>query len=75
MEQALALRTGRAATGVVMGGDKSLSAAVLADRRLERLAKLPRREFFDIPDPRLSVLHSVADRARSVSITVSNMSA
>lgn len=69
---AVLLQADSSAEGLVVGGDTSLTAAVLTDRRLVRLLDLPQREFYDIPDPRLRVLHSVADRAHSVSVTVSN---
>ena len=56
----------------VVGGDKQLVEQTLDVSRLHALGRLPRREFFDIPDPRFSVLQSVAERARAVTITVHN---
>ncbi len=57
---------------LVVGGDKPLVDQVLSDTRLAGLRRLPRRDFFDIPDPRFVVLKSVAERARGVTITVHN---
>lgn len=57
---------------LVVGGDKPLVDQVLSDTRLAGLRRLPRREFFDIPDPRFVVLKSVAERARGLTITVHN---
>jgi len=54
--------------GLVVGGDKALVRDVLADPRLSRLAKLPRRELFDLPDPKLVVLERALKRARAVRI-------
>jgi Actinobacteria/chloroflexi VLRF1 release factor len=56
------------AGALVVGGDKSLVRDVLADPRLARLAKLPRRELFDLPDPKLVVLKQALRRGRSVRI-------
>ena len=53
---------------LVVGGDKSLVRDVLADPRLSRLVKLPRRELFDLPDPKLVVLKQALRRGRSVRI-------
>jgi len=53
---------------LVVGGDKSLVRDVLADPRLSQLVKLPRRELFDLPDPRLVVLKQALRRGRSVRI-------
>lgn len=55
---------------LVVGGDKALVRDVLADPRLARLAQLPRRELFDIPDPRLVVLKQALRRARAVWIVL-----
>jgi len=54
---------------LVVGGDKSLVRDVLADPRLARLARLPRRELFDLPDPKLVVLKQALRRGRAVRIT------
>ncbi len=55
---------------LVLGGDAAGVDAVLADPRLAALGELPRRFFGDIPEPRRVVLDAVADRYRSVEITV-----
>jgi len=55
---------------LVVGGDKGLVRDVLADARLTRLARLPRRELFNLPDPRLVVLESALRRGRTVRITL-----
>jgi Actinobacteria/chloroflexi VLRF1 release factor len=56
---------------LVVGGDKGLVRDVLADARLSSLAELPRRELFDLPDPKLVVLERALRRARAVRITLS----
>ena len=56
------------AGALIVGGDKSLVRDVLADPRLARLARLPRRELFDLPDPRLMVLKQALRRGRAVRI-------
>ena len=70
----LASRAGEAvrtpAGALVVGGDKSLVRDVLADPRLARLVKLPRRELFDLPDPKLVVLKQALRRGRAVRITL-----
>ena len=53
---------------LVVGGDKVLVRDVLADARLARLAQLPRRELFDLPDPKLVVLQRALRRGRAVRI-------
>jgi len=53
---------------LVVGGDKSLVRDVLADPRLARIARLPRRELFDLPDPKLIVLKQALRRGRAVRI-------
>jgi len=58
------------ADGLVVGGDKVLVRGVLADPRLARLAQLPRRELFDLPDPKLIVLKQALRRARAVLISL-----
>ncbi len=55
---------------LVVGGDKTLVRDVLADPRLAGLAELPRRELFDLPDPRLVVLERALQRGRAVRITL-----
>ncbi|MDU0315871.1 acVLRF1 family peptidyl-tRNA hydrolase [Phycicoccus sp. M110.8] len=56
--------------GLVVGGDKALVRDVLADPRLAALADLPRRELYDLPDPRRSVLEDALRRGRVVRVTV-----
>ena len=56
------------AGALVVGGDKSLVRDVLADPRLARLVRLPRRELFDLPDPKLVVLKQALRRGRAVRI-------
>jgi len=56
---------------LIVGGDKSLVRDVLADPRLAGLARLPRRELFDLPDPKLVVLKQALRRGRAVRISLS----
>ncbi len=69
-EHAVRLLTGIRPTGLVLGGDKALAASLLEDDRLARLRDLPRRELYDLPDPRLDVLQKALDRGRAVRITI-----
>jgi hypothetical protein len=55
---------------LVVGGDQALIRDVLADARLARLAQLPRRELFDLPDPKLAVLEQALRRGRAVRINL-----
>ena len=55
---------------LVVGGDKALVRDVLVDARLSRLAELPRRELFDLPDPKLVVLEQALRRGRAVRINL-----
>ncbi|HEV7197000.1 MAG TPA: acVLRF1 family peptidyl-tRNA hydrolase [Pedococcus sp.] len=55
---------------VVVGGDKALVRAVLDDPRLAHLSAVPRRELFDLPDPRRAVLEDALRRGRAVRVTV-----
>jgi len=52
--------------GLVVGGDRTLARDVLADPRLAHLDGLPRRELYDLSDPRLAVLQEAVRRARAV---------
>lgn len=61
---------GPQADALVVGGDKALIRQVLADPVLARLADLPRREFNDIPDPRLKVLQEALRRGRASRIRI-----
>ncbi len=56
--------------GVVVGGDRVLVAAALVDPRLAALTPLPRRELYDLPDPRLAVLERAVQRGRAVRVTI-----
>jgi hypothetical protein len=55
---------------LVLGGDRALAGQVLTDARLAALASLPRRELYDLPDPRLAVLEQAVRRARAVRVVV-----
>jgi len=52
--------------GLVVGGDRTLARDVLADPRLAHLDGLPRRELYDVSDPKLAVLQEAVRRARAV---------
>ncbi|WP_109471420.1 acVLRF1 family peptidyl-tRNA hydrolase [Ornithinimicrobium cavernae] len=54
--------------GLVVGGDRSLVRQVLQDPGLAPLTGLPRREFYDVTDPRLKVLQETLRRARATRI-------
>ncbi|WP_235545351.1 acVLRF1 family peptidyl-tRNA hydrolase [Phycicoccus sp. Soil802] len=56
--------------GLVVGGDKALVRAVLDDPRLAHLDALPRRELYDLPDPRRDVLEDALRRGRAVRVTI-----
>ncbi|MCK0113770.1 hypothetical protein MWU75_16610 [Ornithinimicrobium sp. F0845] len=56
--------------GLVVGGDKALVRQVLDDPLLARVGELPRREFYDIPDPRLKVLQDTLRRGRATRIGI-----
>ena len=56
--------------GLVVGGDKALVRAVLDDPRLAHLDALPRRELYDLPDPRRGVLEDALRRGRAVRVTI-----
>ena len=70
VEHAVRLLAGVRATGVVLGGDKALVASLLEDPRLAALRDLPRRELYDLPDPRLDVLEKALVRGRAVRVTI-----
>ncbi|ANS77666.1 hypothetical protein SGUI_0270 [Serinicoccus hydrothermalis] len=67
--------------GVVLGGDRSLAAEVMSglldgpalpgDVR-SALSGLPRRELWDLPDPRRAVLDDAVRRGRAVQVEVHN---
>ncbi len=54
--------------GLVVGGDRALVDAVLADTVLAGVAALPRSPLLDVPDPRNDVLAATAERARAVRV-------
>lgn len=54
--------------GLVLGGDRAMCEAVLADRRLAWLERLPRAPFLDVPEPRRQTLLAAAQRYRMVHI-------
>ncbi len=56
--------------GLVIGGDRALVAQVLGDSRLRALSALPRRELYDLPDPRRDVLERAVERGRSVRVSL-----
>ncbi|MDF2145728.1 acVLRF1 family peptidyl-tRNA hydrolase [Knoellia sp. p5-6-4] len=60
------LPQGSGLQGIVVGGDRALVRDVLADPRLAHLDALPRRELYDLPDPKLAVLQDALRRGRAV---------
>jgi hypothetical protein len=65
-EHALRILPRGTPAGLVVGGDRALVRDVLADPRLAHLDGLPRRELYDLPDPRLAVLREALRRGRAV---------
>jgi hypothetical protein len=53
---------------LVVGGDKALVAQVLEDATLRSVAGLPRRELYDLPDPKRAVLEDALRRGRAVRV-------
>lgn len=53
---------------LVLGGDRALVRAVLADPRLDALSTLVRREFYDLPDPNFGRLRHALWRGRAVRV-------
>ena len=70
IEHALRIVLASPSDALVVGGNKGLVRDVLADARLSSLAQLPRRELFDLPDPKLVVLERALRRARAVRIAL-----
>ena len=70
IEHALRIVLASPSDALVVGGDKTLIRDVLADPRLARIAAHPRRELFDLPDPKLLVLQQALRRGRAVRITL-----
>jgi hypothetical protein len=60
------LPAGSGLRGLVVGGDRALVRDVLVDPRLGHLVDLPRRELYDVPDPKLAVLQEAVRRGRAV---------
>ncbi len=58
--------------GLVVGGDKALVAQVLAQPSLRALSGLPRRELYDLPDPRRAVLDAALRRGLAVRVTLTH---
>ena len=54
----------------MLGGDRALAAGLLDEPGLDGIRDLPRRELYDLPDPRLSVLEQAVDRGRAVRVTI-----
>lgn len=69
-EHAVRLLAGTRPAGLVVGGDRALVASLLEDDRLAGLRGLPRRELYDLPDPRLDVLRRALERGRAVRVTI-----
>ncbi|HRW18293.1 MAG TPA: acVLRF1 family peptidyl-tRNA hydrolase [Dermatophilaceae bacterium] len=65
-EHAVRLLAGEQLQGLVVGGDRSLASAVLAEPGLGVLGELPRRELPDLPDPDLRLLQRALWRGRAV---------
>ena len=65
---------GSLVAGLVVGGDKALVRQVLHESVLVRLTDLPRREFYDLPDPRLKVLQDSLRRGRATRIRIAEPS-
>ncbi|MDN5767283.1 MAG: hypothetical protein L0H78_15870, partial [Humibacillus sp.] len=57
---------------LVVGGDRRLVAEVLGASALRALAGLPRREFYDLPDPKRAVLETALRRGRALRITLTD---
>jgi len=74
-DQAVALVLPGRPGGLVVGGDRRLVRHVLADARLGALAGLPRRELYDLPDPRREVLERALVRGLAVRIRLVEASA
>ena len=70
IEHALRIVLASPSDALVVGGDKTLIRDVLADPRLAGIAAHPRRELFDLPDPKLLVLQQALRRGRAVRITL-----
>ncbi len=58
--------------GLVVGGDRRLVAEVLDASALRAVAGLPRRELYDLPDPKRAVLETALRRGRALRITLTD---
>lgn len=61
--------------GLVLGGDRTMASEVLEELAvgpLQRLRGLPRRELWELPDPRRAVLDEAVRRALAVRVEVVN---
>ncbi|WP_254666343.1 acVLRF1 family peptidyl-tRNA hydrolase [Humibacillus sp. DSM 29435] len=58
--------------GLVVGGDRTLVAEVLGASALRALLGLPRRELYDLPDPKRAVLEAALRRGRALRITLTD---
>ncbi len=67
-------RTGAAGIphALVVGGDRTLVAQVLEATALRSVAELPRRELYDLPDPRRAVLEDALRRGRAVRVELTD---
>lgn len=72
VDQRLEHWPGKPLEALVVGGDRALVGDVLDDPRLRLLTGLPRASLFDLPDPRLEVLHRALARGRAVRITLTD---
>lgn len=57
-------------SGILVGGDRSLCQQALSDARLSAVNDLPRREMFDLPEPRLATLKRAAWLSHTVTIRI-----
>jgi hypothetical protein len=69
-DHAARILPGGSASGLVVGGDRAMVRAVLDDPRLAHLDTLPRRELYDLPDPRRRVLEDAVRRGRAVRVAI-----
>ena len=58
--------------GLVIGGDRTLVAEVLGASALRAITGLPRRELYDLPDPKRAVLEAALRRGRALRITLTD---
>lgn len=56
--------------GLVVGGDRTLVREVLEASALRALRGLPRRELYDLPDPKRAVLEEALRRGRAYRVTL-----